>query len=307
MQRVIKRAALVIIALLVAGVLVLVGLNLWVVMATRDRIAASPLTCESREVGIVFGTSHGLVGGGSNPHYQARLDTAAQLYRLHRVSNLLLSGDNRTRYYNEPMTMWRDLRARNVPQQFMTLDYAGFSTFDTLVRAKKVFGVSEAILVTQPWHLPRALFIADAIGLDASGCPAISESQTSNIKLTLREWLARAATVGDLYLWGRTPRFLGPQERLPTPVLSPSLSVKASVEISQLDMKAPVLLAWPLQRSHDVSPTSVLLKPQPLARVPLKVVRSEEKGVLLVMKKLLPNVRQSLATLLNHDAAPMKD
>ncbi|WP_240665563.1 ElyC/SanA/YdcF family protein [Cobetia sp. ICG0124] len=199
--------------------MIVVGLNLWVVMSTRDRIASSPLTCESREVGIVFGTSHGLVGGGRNPHYQARLDTAAQLYRLHRVSNLLLSGDNRTRYYNEPMTMWRDLRDRNVPQQFMTLDYAGFSTFDTLVRAHKVFGVDQAVLVTQPWHLPRALFIADVLGLDAVGCPAVSERRPAGLRLMLREWLARAATVGDLYLWGRKPRFLGPAERLPTPVL----------------------------------------------------------------------------------------
>lgn len=214
------RAGWTIVGLLAAGAMTVVGLNLWVVMATHDRIATSPLTCQSREVGIVFGTSHGLVGGGSNPHYQARLDTAAQLYRLRRVSNLLLSGDNRTRYYNEPMTMWRDLRARNVPQEFMTLDYAGFSTFDTLVRAHKVFGVDEAVLVTQPWHLPRALFIADALGLEAVGCPAISERQPPGLKLMLREWLARAATVGDLYLWGRKPRFLGPQETLPTPVLS---------------------------------------------------------------------------------------
>ncbi|MDO6816461.1 SanA/YdcF family protein [Cobetia amphilecti] len=220
MQRVIMRAGWTIVGLLAAGAMTVVGLNLWVVMATHDRIATSPLTCQSREVGIVFGTSHGLVGGGSNPHYQARLDTAAQLYRLRRVSNLLLSGDNRTRYYNEPMTMWRDLRARNVPQEFMTLDYAGFSTFDTLVRAHKVFGVDEAVLVTQPWHLPRALFIADALGLEAVGCPAISERQPPGLKLMLREWLARAATVGDLYLWGRKPRFLGPQESLPTPVLS---------------------------------------------------------------------------------------
>ncbi|TCJ25466.1 sanA-like protein [Halomonas sp. GDM18] len=220
MQRVIMRAGWTIVGLLAAGAMTVVGLNLWVVMATHDRIATSPLTCQSREVGIVFGTSHGLVGGGSNPHYQARLDTAAQLYRLRRVSNLLLSGDNRTRYYNEPMTMWRDLRARNVPQEFITLDYAGFSTFDTLVRAHKVFGVDEAVLVTQPWHLPRALFIADALGLEAVGCPAISERQPPGLKLMLREWLARAATVGDLYLWGRKPRFLGPQESLPTPVLS---------------------------------------------------------------------------------------
>lgn len=228
MQRVIMRAGWTIVGLLAAGAMTVVGLNLWVVMATHDRIATSPLTCQSREVGIVFGTSHGLVGGGSNPHYQARLDTAAQLYRLRRVSNLLLSGDNRTRYYNEPMTMWRDLRARNVPQELMTLDYAGFSTFDTLVRAHKVFGVDEAVLVTQPWHLPRALFIADALGLEAVGCPAISERQPPGLKLMLREWLARAATVGDLYLWGRKPRFLGPQESLPTPVLSSQSSSQPS-------------------------------------------------------------------------------
>ncbi|MCK8068017.1 ElyC/SanA/YdcF family protein [Cobetia sp. 1CM21F] len=228
MQRVIMRAGWTLVGLLAAGAMTVVGLNLWVVMATHDRIATSPLTCQSREVGIVFGTSHGLVGGGSNPHYQARLDTAAQLYRLRRVSNLLLSGDNRTRYYNEPMTMWRDLRARNVPQEFMTLDYAGFSTFDTLVRAHKVFGVDEAVLVTQPWHLPRALFIADALGLEAVGCPAISERQPPGLKLMLREWLARAATVGDLYLWGRKPRFLGPQESLPTPVLSSHSSSHSS-------------------------------------------------------------------------------
>ncbi|MDH2298782.1 ElyC/SanA/YdcF family protein [Cobetia sp. 29-18-1] len=232
MQRVIMRAGWTIVGLLAAGAMTVVGLNLWVVMATHDRIATSPLTCQSREVGIVFGTSHGLVGGGSNPHYQARLDTAAQLYRLRRVSNLLLSGDNRTRYYNEPMTMWRDLRARNVPQEFMTLDYAGFSTFDTLVRAHKVFGVDEAVLVTQPWHLPRALFIADALGLEAVGCPAISERQPPGLKLMLREWLARAATVGDLYLWGRKPRFLGPQESLPTPVLSSHSSSQPSASHS---------------------------------------------------------------------------
>ncbi|NUJ56663.1 YdcF family protein [Cobetia marina] len=228
MLRVIKRTGWTIVGLLAAGAMTVVGLNLWVVMATHDRIATSPLTCQSREVGIVFGTSHGLVGGGSNPHYQARLDTAAQLYRLRRVSNLLLSGDNRTRYYNEPMTMWHDLRARNVPQELMTLDYAGFSTFDTLVRAHKVFGVDEAVLVTQPWHLPRALFIADALGLEAVGCPAISERQPPGLKLMLREWLARAATVGDLYLWGRKPRFLGPQETLPTPVLSSDSSSQPS-------------------------------------------------------------------------------
>jgi SanA protein len=295
MLQVIKRIGLAIAGLLVIGGIVLLALNLWVVMSTRDRIAVSPLTCQSHEVGIVFGTSYGLVGGGSNPHYQARLDTAAQLYRLHRVSNLLLSGDNRTRYYNEPMTMWHDLRARNVPQQFMTLDYAGFSTFDTLVRAKKVFGVKEAVLVTQPWHLPRALFIADAIGLDATGCPAVSEQQTPGVRLLLREWLARAATVGDLYLWGRKPRFLGPLERLPTPVLSPSKKLTP---------------ASPQAKGEDTSSDSDVHASLPMAHndVLLPALRSSSvpqadgvaSGIALDDElAALPGVQHSLAALLS--------
>lgn len=211
---VLKRLFLVLgaMALLAAGVVL--AANLWVVASTRDRIEDDLLLCAAEPVAVVFGTSYWAHGGGRNPHYAARLDAASRLLRMQRVQHLLLSGDNRTRFYNEPVTMWRDLRAANVRDSDMTLDYAGFSTFDTLVRAHEIFGVTRMLLVTQDWHLPRALFIADALGLEAKGCAAPMRPVTGSWRLRVREWLARVATLGDLYLWQREPYFLGPREPL---------------------------------------------------------------------------------------------
>ena len=200
------------VALLAA--LVIVVANLWVLSKTQARIEESLPMCRAERVGIVFGTSHWTRSGMRNPYFEARMSASARLIRLGRVDHLLLSGDNRTRYYNEPVTMWRDLRGREVADRDMTLDYAGFSTFDTLARARDVFGVERALLITQAWHLPRALFIADALGLEAMGCAAPAEPVAGVWRLQAREWVARVATLGDLYLWGRSPHFLGPLEPL---------------------------------------------------------------------------------------------
>ncbi|MCK0767991.1 SanA/YdcF family protein [Chromohalobacter canadensis] len=194
---------------------VVVVLNIWVFAKTTGRIHHDTLVCDAEPVGLVFGTAEGLRGGGHNPYFSARMEAAAQLLRLGRVQHLLLSGDNRTRYYNEPVSMWRSLRTRNVGSDDMTLDYAGFSTFDSVVRARRVFGAEHVLLISQAWHLPRALFIADAVGLKAEGCAVPDGRVGGEWQLWLREWLARAATVGDIYLWGRVPYFLGPPETLP--------------------------------------------------------------------------------------------
>lgn len=201
-------------ALLLLVALLFVGANLWVLGKTHARIEHELPLCGPERVGIVFGTSHWTRSGVRNPYYDARIHAASRLNRLGRVEHLLLSGDNRTRQYNEPVTMWRDLRRQHVRDEDMTLDYAGFSTFDTLSRARDVFGVQKVLLITQSWHLPRALFIADALGLEARGCSAPSRPAAGQWRLEAREWVARAATVGDLYLWGREPYFLGPLEPL---------------------------------------------------------------------------------------------
>ena len=192
--------------LLVIGVVVI---NLWILQKTHARIEHEVPLCAMQPVGLVFGTAQWLREGGANPYYQARMEASAELLRLHRVQHLLLSGDNRTRYYNEPISMWRSLRHRNVSDAHMTLDYAGFSTFDSVVRAKEVFGADRLMLISQGWHLPRALFIAEVMGIEATGCAVPDDGVEGEWRLRLREWLARAATFGDLYVWGRKPYFLG--------------------------------------------------------------------------------------------------
>ncbi|TDO06192.1 MULTISPECIES: SanA/YdcF family protein [Halomonas] len=199
-------------SLLAAALFVLA--NLYVLARTQGKIEDDLARCVSEPVGIVFGTSHWTRSGARNPHFEGRMGAAAALIHLGRVDHLLISGDNSTRYYNEPVTMWRDLRGRDVRDEDMTLDYAGFSTFDTLARARDVFGVQRALLITQDWHLPRALFIGEALGLEVRGCAAPDRVAAGLWQLKLREWVARVATLGDLYLWKREPHFLGPLEPL---------------------------------------------------------------------------------------------
>jgi SanA protein len=203
-------------AAVLLAALLFVAANLWVLGRTHSRIEHTLPLCGGERVGIVFGTSHWTRSGVRNPYFDARMSAAARLLRLGRVDHLLLSGDNRTRFYNEPVTMWRDLRGRQVVDADLTLDYAGFSTFDTLARAREVFGVEQALLITQAWHLPRALFIADALGLEVTGCavPSPSRRVSGEWRLQAREWVARVAILGDLYVWGREPYFLGPLEPL---------------------------------------------------------------------------------------------
>ncbi|WP_110666177.1 SanA/YdcF family protein [Salinicola halophilus] len=195
-----------------SAALAVVGINLWILQQTQSRIEYEVPLCRAQPVGLVFGTAQWLRQGGSNPYYRGRIETAAELLRLDRIQHLLLSGDNRTRYYNEPISMWRSLRHRNVDDAHMTLDYAGFSTFDSVVRAREVFGARRLALISQAWHLPRALFIADSLGVEATGCAVPDDGVDGEWRLKAREWLARAATFGDLYLWGREPYFLGPHE-----------------------------------------------------------------------------------------------
>jgi len=214
-------------AALLLVLLFFVGSNLWMLARTYPVIESSIAQCGPQPVGIVFGTSHWTRGGSQNPHFYSRMSTAAGLVHTERVEHLLLSGDNRTRSYNEPRAMWRALTSFGVPSEQLTLDYAGFSTFDTLVRAQQVFELDKAVLVTQGWHLPRALYIGQALGMQVSGCVASNHSVDGEWRLRIREWVARVATLGDLYIWKRQAYFLGPAEPIELPVKLEDTSVKS--------------------------------------------------------------------------------
>jgi len=120
---------------------------------------------------VVFGA--GLYRDGSpSPVLRDRVSTAAELYKAGKVEKLLMSGDNSTLSYNEPGAMKKYAMQLGIPEDAIVLDYAGRRTYDTCYRAKVIFGITEATLVTQDYHLPRALFICQNLGLKAVGVSA---------------------------------------------------------------------------------------------------------------------------------------
>lgn len=151
----------------------------------------------SLRAAIVFGA--GLLHDGTpSPVLKDRVSTAAQLYLAGKVEKILLSGDNRFIDYNEPASMQRYALSLGVPEEDIILDYAGRRTYDTCYRAKEIFGLQEAILVTQRYHLPRALFTCRSLGLTANGVIADMRDYHPN---SLRFWSLREIPATLVAVW----------------------------------------------------------------------------------------------------------
>jgi SanA protein len=191
--------------------------NVWVVMSTRHRIYGDVAGLTAQPVALVLGTSKRLVNGSPNPYFHNRIRTAASLFAERKVKHLILSGDNRSRYYNEPAEMKKALVALGVPDSAITLDYAGLRTLDSVVRSKEIFGQKRIIIITQPFHCYRALFISDYYDIEAVAVEARDSAVEGSVKVHVREYLARAIAVLDLYVLKTPPRHLGPKEIIELP------------------------------------------------------------------------------------------
>jgi vancomycin permeability regulator SanA len=162
-------------------------------------------------VGLVFGA--GAPDGKPSPMLAGRLALGADLYRRGKVQVLLVSGDNSRSHYNEPLVMRDYLVGAGVPRDRIVLDYAGFDTWDSCVRAKKIFGVDRAILITQRFHLPRALTLCRSAGIDARGVGDDSRpyAPIATFVSYVRELPAGLKAALDLVV-RPDPHFLGPRE-----------------------------------------------------------------------------------------------
>ncbi|PSU34384.1 SanA/YdcF family protein [Photobacterium lutimaris] len=190
----------------------------WFSDQASPRIFDNTQTTPSRSVGLVLGTSK-YIAKSLNPYYQYRIDAAKQLYKEGKINILLLSGDNAHRSYNEPWTMKRDLLKAGIPDQDIVLDYAGFRTLDSVVRAKSVFDANHFVIITQRFHCERALFIADRNEIDAI-CLAVPEPKgMAGLKIRTREVLARIKAIIDVYILDMQPKFSGPKEPIEKEVL----------------------------------------------------------------------------------------
>jgi SanA protein len=203
------RIALTMASLLLLGGLALAAPRAWTRMEYADRrferVADVPASAEPR-VAIVLGA--GIApNGGPSPVLYDRVVTAAELYKTGKVRKLLLTGDNRYEKYNEPEVMRRTALALGVPDDALVLDYAGRRTYDSCYRAKAVFGVTRAIVVTQAFHLDRSLYLCDALGIDAVGVVADRQAYPSGPAAwwNMREFVATAAAWADLNVIHPTP------------------------------------------------------------------------------------------------------
>ncbi len=215
MKKIVRKGIRALLWLAFGAVFVLFLSRLWVNARTRIQVYALA-DVPARRVAIVFGA--GLWRDGSpTPVLRDRVATAADLYFAGKVEKLLLSGDNRFVNYNEPEAMRQYALSLGVPDEVLVLDYAGRRTYDTCYRARAIFSVNEAVLVTQRFHLPRALYTCTVLGVRAVGVPADRRVYRRGPYLywNLREILATAAALVDVHLTHPTPVLGQPEPIFP--------------------------------------------------------------------------------------------
>ncbi|MGN0854569.1 MAG: vancomycin high temperature exclusion protein [Kiritimatiellia bacterium] len=211
-----KRACRILLAGVVLGLLCWVGSELVVRGMASGRIFCPTevdLVPEARAA-VVLGCSRTVPSGASNLYFTRRIAAAVELFKEGKVKCLIVSGDNHTKGYDEPTDMKEALMAAGVPATRIVCDYAGFRTLDSVVRAKEVFGLDRFIVISQPAHARRAVFLARSFGADAYGFAAADVNRRYSLKTTIREQFAKIGAVLDVII-RRSPKFLGPKEILP--------------------------------------------------------------------------------------------
>lgn len=178
---------------------------------TKDLSLISP-----QKTALVLGTSKRVIGGGQNLFFNYRMQAVRDLFAAKKIRYVIVSGDNAQMEYNETRDMKRALIKLGIPEENIVMDFAGFRTLDSVVRAKEVFGQDSIIIVSQPFHNERALFIAKKHGIHATGYDAKTVSARYSFKTYAREYLARVKCMLDIYLLGTMPKFYKDKETFPS-------------------------------------------------------------------------------------------
>lgn len=205
-----------ILALAINAVLLPLLLLGYVSLTTKEARFDNPAAVPAKPVAIVFGA--GVRRDGRPTRMLAdRIEAAVMLYQSGRVGKLLMTGDNGSSDYDEVSAMQRYAVERGVPSADITLDYAGFRTYDSCFRAREIFGVNEAIVVTQQFHLPRAVYTCRSLGVDVVGLGTPdwgTYSPRLMSRYAVREAIATINALWEVHVVHPHPRFLGPFEGL---------------------------------------------------------------------------------------------
>ncbi|MFJ6717566.1 MULTISPECIES: vancomycin high temperature exclusion protein [unclassified Streptomyces] len=199
-----RRAVRVVMALCVLALLP----SAWTHAVAADRLG-STARAPAAPVAVVFGA--GLLGARPTPYLADRLDAAAELYRAGKVRVVLVTGDNSRTEYSEPDVMRAYLTRHGVPDDRIVSDFAGFDTWDSCVRARRIFGVRHAVLISQGFHIRRAVALCQAAGVDSYGVGVQDVHDATWYYGGVREVFAAGKAALDA-VFKPNPTFLGPRE-----------------------------------------------------------------------------------------------
>lgn len=189
MNKIIKRILKIIGIIIAIGAIIILGINVYVKCSVNKKIVDVNNINGNYDVILVLGA--GLRNGKPSPVLKDRLDTAYELYEDGYSKKIIVSGDHGKKYYDEVNVMKNYLLDKGVESNDIFMDHAGFSTYDSVYRAKEIFLTNNIIIVTQQFHLYRSLYIANKLGLDAIGVSATLRNYSGSVKFELREILAR--------------------------------------------------------------------------------------------------------------------
>ena len=232
----IKRIALSLGAFLLLITAFTIYANIRVEKAANERIYTSVDAIPYNKVALLLGTNPLNKWGRPNSYFTNRIKTASELFHAGKVDYIIASGDNHTKDYDEPTAMRDSLMAHGVPEDRIILDFAGFRTLDSVVRAKEIFGCDSLTIISQADHNARALYLAEANGIEAVAVSApLRAGRWVRTRLAIREWLARDKMMLDIW-FGKQPHFLG--ERIEIPDVMPQKSY-ATVEGMTMRIVSP--------------------------------------------------------------------
>lgn len=205
-----KKYRYILLIIVLAPLLIIFLCNMLITYSAKGKVFHSIEQIPKNRVGLVLGTAKKLVDGQPNPYYTNRITSTIALFKAGKIDFVLVSGDNGSMYYNEPHAFKKDLVNGGIPEHKIFLDYAGFRTLDSMVRAKSVFGLDNVTVISQEFHVQRAIYLAGKKELNAIGFVARDVSMKQGLKVHTREYFARVKVFIDLVL-NTQPKFYGEQ------------------------------------------------------------------------------------------------
>jgi SanA protein len=190
------------------GLFAIICLDTYIIAETEKHTFHDINQIPYNKVGLLLGTAKHSNDGRINPYYQYRLNAAMDLYKAGKIDFILISDDNSKVDYDEPTDFKTDLVKLGFPEKKIFLDYAGFSTLDSVLRAQKIFGLDRFTIISQKFHNQRAIFLASQKKINTIGFNAKNVSGSYSLKTEMREYLTRTKAFLDI-LFNSQPKYLG--------------------------------------------------------------------------------------------------